>query len=477
MPTVATPRRYPATHMYNASDAFARADLSVHLRRRPPAVLPHSRGPPTLLDMDVGLVSGPASLGIPARARKLGLFNPSLAAAPPRLCPRCAWVCALRADPLHQCDANTPLLRPDKGTPKRIAPYAYFKGTVIAVLDTKLRVLGWTWLINAPRQQVSPRANTSRWYVPVGAADNFAPPWRAPVFDVRLVNVADRLFISFTCVRCTFSVAHLQLTAQHTADGGVQQLRAWQTQRFAARAKWAQGRNQALFVASRRPGAPDELMVQPWINLVASFGAPGFRSERPTLCDGKLRTRGECGATPIGTRLQLEGVSRSFGTLGLLSNASRAELSPAAVGGFMISTTSNLVRVARGSGVHRCELLLGVGHVHRSSRWRKRRQIFAWGHHYTHFFYALQPHEPFHPVATSAEFCFQAEQDAADCESVQFVSGLALQPDGETLLASYGVNDCEAKVARLGVDATLHMLEALPGDDTRPCDAFVRATA
>ena len=194
-------------------------------------------------------------------------------------------------------------------------------------------------------------------------------------------------------------------------------------------------------------------------------------------CDGRLLTRQQCGATPVGTRLRLDGVSSGFGKLHLVSNASRAELSPTAVGGFMLSTTSNLVRVARGSGEHRCELLLGVGHVHRSARWRRRRRHFAWGHHYTHFLYALEPHEPFHAVATSAEFCLQAEQDAADCESVQFISGLARHPDGETLLASYGVNDCEAKVTRLGVGAALRMLEALPGAHAaaRACQGYMRA--
>ena len=48
-----------------------------------------------------------------------------------------------------------------------------FKGTAVAALDSDLRVLGWTWLLNAPQHQVHSSPNPSRWFVPVGAADRF----------------------------------------------------------------------------------------------------------------------------------------------------------------------------------------------------------------------------------------------------------------------------------------------------------------
>ena len=103
---------------------------------------------PVLIDLDLGDISGPPSLGLPARAREMGIFNPSLGAAPANLCPRCAWVAAVRVDPLHQCHEASPLLRPDPRMPKYTAANAWFKGTAIAVLDRDLKVLGWTWPVS-----------------------------------------------------------------------------------------------------------------------------------------------------------------------------------------------------------------------------------------------------------------------------------------------------------------------------------------
>ena len=446
----------------------------------------------------------------------MGIFNPSLAKAPAKLCPRCAYVAALRIDPLHQCHEASPLLKPDPGMPKNIAANAFFKGTAIAVLDQDLRVLGWTWLLNAPQHQVSGQEAPSRWFVPMGVADRFPPPWAKAVYDVRVVSIAERLFVSYVCRKCAFSVAQLQLTATPTPDGGLTSLRAWQNRRYSSTATWAQGRNQALFVASRASGGRDELMVQPWMGIVASFGAPSFGA-RATYCKkGSVRM---CGATPAGTRLDLEKVvnegkgSEGFGSLEKLSDTSHADLAKAAVGGFRLSTTSNLVRVTRANG---CTVHIGVGHVHRSEgelnkqmfgdrggaakmrRGRRRQQqqasalatteaqatggggggsgnataaapkpkepaTFMWGFHYTHFFYALEPHAPFRVIATSREFCLQSEHNASDCESIQFVSGLNLVSGPESLLMSYGVNDCEAKVTKLPLERAWGMFKALSG--------------
>ena len=80
-----------------------------------------------------------------------------------------------------------------------------------------------------------------------------------------------------------------------------------------------------------------------------------------------------------------------------------------------------------------------------------------------HFFYTLSPRAPYAPLATSAEFCVESAQDAEDCESVQFISGAALEPAGaadpagegmgegrgDALVLSIGVNDCEARLGFL----------------------------
>ena len=175
--------------MFDAPATFAAANLSVQLRRERPEVV-RLDGPkaPVLIDLDLGPISGPPSLGLPATDREMGIFNPSLVAAPAGLCERCAYVAAVRVGPLHQCHEESPLLKKDPNMPKGTAANAWFKGTAIAVLDRNLAVLGWTWLLNAPQHQVTATATPSRWFVPSGVADRFPPPWAKAVYDVRVVS-------------------------------------------------------------------------------------------------------------------------------------------------------------------------------------------------------------------------------------------------------------------------------------------------
>ena len=67
-------------------------------------------------------------------------------------------------------------------------------------------------------------------------------------------------------------------------------------------------------------------------------------------------------------------------------------------------------------------------------------------------------------LATSAEFCLASPQDAADCESVQFVSGLSLRREAgeDRLLLSCGVSDCEARLVALSLPHVLQSLHASP---------------
>ena len=519
-------RVYDDGHMYGASVAFATANLSVHLRGQRPQVLAFKDAKPTILDLDLGPIAGPPNLGPPARAREMGIFNPSLAPAPAGLCPRCSYVAALRVDPLHQCHGESPLLRTEAGMPKNTAANAWFKGTAIAILDINLHIVKWTWLLNAPQHQVSMQTSPSRWFVPVGSADKFPPPWAKAVYDVRAVAIDGRLFVSYVCRRCDFSIAQLQLTGVATPSGGLSSVRAWQSQRYTSTVPWVQGRNQALFVAASAPGQREELMVQPWLGIIGSFGAPTFRhwqvrcGRAPHKSDGRQSVGFKsCGASPIGAQLDLvrvdnDGVTKGtgFGRLRMVANNTAAldaaQLHRRAVGGFRLSTTSNLVRI---TGQNGCVYHLGVGHVHRSEgklnlapsarvRRRTRRRStssstypaaaaaaaaigatvqasipstsmnasvpFMWGYHYTHFFYVLEPHGPFGMVATSGEFCLESAQLQGDCESIQFISGIALQ-EGTTskpeLLLSYGVNDCEAKVGRVSLESIWSMLIPLPG--------------
>ena len=116
----------------------------------------------------------------------------------------------------------------------------------------------------------------------------------------------------------------------------------------------------------------------------------------------------------------------------------------------------------------------------------KARSPFQFGSAYTHFFYTLAPTPPHQLLATSAEFCVGAAQAPHDCESVQFIAGLALeasaraalqpgQPEprrgrsnGSRLVLSFGVNDCEAKLGLVPMQRVWKLLQPLPPAEA-PC--------
>jgi len=121
-------------------------------------------------------------------------------------------------------------------------------------------------------------------------------------------------------------------------------------------------------------------------------------------------------------------------------------------------------------------LLLGCGHLQRirspydqapGDVGRFRRQAKSRTYH--QFFYGLRASEPFDVVAVSHEWCIAANghfswpwrsQLAADevaCEAIQFAAGLALSGD-DTLVVSYGINDCEADLLALPLARVLAML-------------------
>ena len=481
--------------------------------------------PPTVLRLD-GLktlavrpnVSGPPELGVPASLRRLHTFNPSLAAAPSGLCPRCTHVVALRADALHQCDASSPLWTREAGTPAVVATNAWFKSTILAALDSEQQVLGWTWLLIAPAAQVSTIAARSRWHVAPGVTDDFAPPWGAMSYDARLINYGGRLFATYlrSCHKaqpCDFGVAQLQLRATPTPNGALTRFQAWALPPASSKAPWAQGRNQALFVVGMR------LMVQPWLGLIAAFEEQPAVDRRHVHCYEKRplstwqrrQEREICGPTARDSVMALERLrlgelrllySRGSGVRG--SKVSRDDALDASrdESGHTHSPTANLVRVARISGGKECAAYLGVGHVHRGdgalNRWHHRPSrsarsarasrrragrslpdggahvaaAFKFGFDYHHYLYTLAAQAPHQMLGKSEPFCVASEQDPLSCERVQFLSGIALMANGSTLgssteeahlLVSFGVNDCEAKVGRLPLRRLWEMLRPLPG--------------
>ena len=149
--------------------------------------------------------------------------------------------------------------------------------------------------------------------------------------------------------------------------------------------------------------------------------------------------------------------------------------------GRRLSPTAHLLRIQ--AREHGCSAYLGVGHTHRGEAdadqkaWTRAaygygprpNRTFRWGYQYSHFFYALEPHPPFRMIATSGEFCVASEQDERDCESIQFVSGLAPYELGATttsyepaaLVLAYGANDCEARMGVFSLERIWRMLTPL----------------
>ena len=395
---------YAADRMIRPSVSMARGGRFLY--GTTPEVLQLDR-PPQVLILKFRRFSGPRSLGVPAHERAVCGFNPSIVEAPPHLCPRCTFVAAVRADVMHQCHSGSPLYSWDAA--QQAPTGAWFKNTAIAVLDSELRVLGWTWLISRPERQIATWEPLKRSHVAPGVSDGFAPPWGNQVYDTRLVNYNGSLLATYNCASCMFSISHLQLTANILPDGGLRGVRCWATRRYTLREAWVQGRNQALFVDAR-----GELLVQPWVGLVGAIGRPRQSSNAmpgrlhegacyapsPADVQRHLRrkaARGRVEASRAGRddkRAALEAILASdrvaCGTTargGQPPKASLAPLSPlrlllnqtssppddvagksaalpaldAGVG--RLSATANLVR-ARPSFAD-CDGFLGVGHLHR----------------------------------------------------------------------------------------------------------------
>ena len=138
-----------------------------------------------------------------------------------------------------------------------------------------------------------------------------------------------------------------------------------------------------------------------------------------------------------------------------------------------------------------CHALLGIGHLHRregerefnydscvkgrrchrrdgGQRQSRRRdelppQPFRFGYYYTQFFYTIEPHAPYRLLSTSQEFCLSAVDAPSDCESVQFITGMALNasaPDPQ-LVISFGTNDCESRFVGVRIDRIWQMLRPM----------------
>ena len=230
----------------------------------------------------------------------------------------------------------------------------------------------------------------------------------------------------------------------------------------------------------------------------ASRGAPPALSASGSKRAVQLGNYATCGTHAAGTFIQMDEIKQTKQEakrnveLELRTNQSLGFLREG-LGGKRLSSTTHLVAVQGTDPDGRpCSALLGVGHLHRAdghqNNWvciasgphgfcRKKavkpiagvnghhlQQRFQFGYLYTHFFYTLQDRPPYRMTGTTGEFCIGSAQDAGDCESAQFVSGMVADASGEKLLLTFGVNDCEAKFGHVALPRVGRMLHALPGE-------------
>ena len=477
------------------------------------------------LELPIGSMQGPRPAGRGHRAARYEPrgYNPSIALAPVGLCALCRYVAAVRIAATHQCD--------EAG-----ATTNGFRGTALAVLDPELHLVAWAWWYNGAERQLHGGGAASQGLSWRPAAEpsernhsSWPLPWPEALYDVRLLLYEGRLLATHQCRACkTFSVYLVNLRGQTNRAGGLDWLRAWSrpkntlTWSSALHPGWAllAGANQALFEYSASQGGRASLMAQPWLHVVVGLrwrngqGLPIRFATKPQPDPYELGTESVADVL-VERRHSFFGPKLWFGNDSQLGNAFRmmdgtchetlarrstsqptvdanrgptlpslcpgvSPPSSVATAAFqfrpLLSTTCNLIRVARTISGRVCEALLGVGHLHRGrssdgKRWRRAslgkgsrpREVFRWGHGYSHFFYTLQPFPPFRMLATSREICLASAQDPTSCESIQMVFGIVNGPN-DSLVLSFGVNDCEARLGMLPLETVWSMLDPLGGD-------------
>jgi len=105
---------------------------------------------------------------------------------------------------------------------------------------------------------------------------------------------------------------------------------------------------------------------------------------------------------------------------------------------------------------------LGLMHMHMD--W-KANSNFMFGHDYRQKFFRLSAKSPSDYVitATSPEFCIQ--DTAGKCESVQNVMSM-IQTSGDELMLSYGINDCEPRLAVFSLSSIFQQISSSESSNT-----------
>ena len=306
------------------------------------------------------------------------------------------------------------------------------KLTLVMLLDASLTPVAHGWLSSRPNAKLGTLA-AARTMV-----------------DARLFVHGDRLWVVGTLPQRQYdaAVAPLHLAPLNNARRPRERAARAQPARVGAE----RGAPAPRCTAGARPLAS---LFRPWI--AAPF--PVVARAKPRLragpaADARAARRAGIHGRPaaLGAPLRSAGLAAAAARLAS-TNSCAAAASHRAAESCRLSLNGVLLRVDEWGW------LVGVGHLHRGHRDTLMgrplpRKLAYFGHHYTHFFYALDAAPPFAVRAVSGEWCL------GDCELIQYVSGMARTGGGggEELLLSFGVNDCEARVARLPLAEVRRML-------------------
>jgi len=113
-----------------------------------------------------------------------------------------------------------------------------------------------------------------------------------------------------------------------------------------------------------------------------------------------------------------------------------------------------------GNPVHIPEKGVYLSVLHKHKRTEKNSPAGS-GVQYLHYFILMDDRPPFGLQKVSAPFCFpsQSPGHANECEFIQFVGSMLRDPqDPQTLMISYGINDCESAIVRLPLEPVLESI-------------------
>merc|ERR1719230_289196 len=109
------------------------------------------------------------------------------------------------------------------------------------------------------------------------------------------------------------------------------------------------------------------------------------------------------------------------------------------------------------------DAFLGIGHAHledgcvKPSRELCKKFGPRYGSRYVSNFFLFDRQAPWSMRKASPAFCVPSMSNSSRCETIQFITSAVLE--GDDLLMTYGINDCEAASVRVPLQAVLDFID------------------